>query len=73
MSFFKKIFARNNPILDEHEAAKRNRRNGLSWMTLASTFFTTGVNFWNNSLISKGTLVRSGGMGVLPRGVLPSG
>lgn len=50
MNALKRIFARNNPILDEHQAAKRNRRNGLiGVLVIASVLAATGVAFVNTS------------------------
>lgn len=46
----KSMFARNRPILDEHEAAKRNRRNGLiGVLVIAAVLAATGVAFVNTS------------------------
>ncbi|WP_101312811.1 MULTISPECIES: MCE family protein [Mycobacteriaceae] len=57
------MFARNNPILDEHAAAKRNRRNGLiGVLVIASVLAATGVAFVNTSgMNSYALLLRSSG------------
>ncbi|MBB4852799.1 phospholipid/cholesterol/gamma-HCH transport system substrate-binding protein [Mycobacteroides chelonae] len=50
MNALKRIFAKNNPILDEHQAAKRNRSNGLiGVLVIASVLAATGVAFVNTS------------------------
>ncbi len=50
MNALTRLFPRNRPILDEHEAAKRNRRNGLiGVLVIASVLAATGVAFINTS------------------------
>ncbi|BAX99496.1 putative Mce family protein [Mycobacteroides stephanolepidis] len=50
VSSLREIFAQNHPILNEHEAAKRSRRNGLiGALVIASVLAATGVAFVNTN------------------------